>query len=344
MANKFCADVAAVYSRFAETEKEWRDNYNKAEKDKVARDKAHAGMKTVVAALKELQKLPRCSPEKAKEIFGKDFLGAVAVEKTFGFAVRPEDVPPIRFSAKELKEAHDHNEQLILRVSYDAEGKPMTMERMLQIMAKRIPKKEKLLASQNAPGAEDLPDDCWYKTEEFFWKDSLKMEWVLVGKDFVPETTNKNYVEQTLEIYKYMQNRKILTESEETEYAGLEESLKRLCFEMGVDWKTQEVVDQPKYDKNWPEVTKKLANLPINQKHRRDYAGILFDWLMNFKAGNGRGKLENLYDWSNTVSSAGALMSLGDFASTGARVAGFNPAYRSVRLWVVFVRGSSLHK
>jgi hypothetical protein len=341
MPNKICVDIASAYNHFVKAEKSWRADFNVAQKDKGARNRAHVGMKAVSEALSELKKLPRCSREKAKEIFGKDFLGKETVEKTFGFLVRQEEVPPIRFSAKELKEAHDHNEQLILRVSHDAEGNPMTMQRILKIMAGRIPKKEKLLASQNALGAEDLSDDCWYRTEEFFWKDALKFEWVLVGKDFVPETTSKNYVEQTLEIYKYLQNRKILTKSEKTEYAGLEESLKGLCFEMGVDWKAQEVVDKPKYNKNWPEVAKKLSELPINQKYRRTAAGVLFDWLMNFKASNGRGKLENFYDWSNTVSSAGDLVDLGDFDSTGANVHGYDPGTRFARLGVVFLRGSS---
>jgi hypothetical protein len=339
-----CVQIASVYKRFLEVENEWRINYNKAKNDKVSRYKALSGIRAVEVVLKELNELPRCSPEKAKEILGKDFLGAEAVEKTFGFAVSLEEIPPIRFSAKELKEAQAHNEQLILRVSHDGEGNPMTMERMLKIMAKRMQKKEKLLFAQNNPGAEELPDDCWFKKEEFFWNDKVKMEWVLVGKDFVLDTTDKNYVEQTLEIYKYLKERKFLSEKEKAEYAGLENKLKQYCEEMGMDWKTLSVLDQPKYEKNWPEVAKKLANLPINQKHRRNSAGILFDWLMNFKAGNGRGKLENLYDWSTTVSSAGDLLNIGYFDSDGAHVSGYDPANSDDGLGVVFVRGSSLHK
>jgi len=341
MSKQTCAEIAEKYNNFRKIEKSWRADFNLARNDRDARRRAHAGMKEVREAF---ERLPRfCGYEKAQEILGKDFLGAEAVQTTFGFKVDPSEIPLILFSPKELRDALAHDEQLILRVSHDGEGNPMTMERMLQIMDGRMPEGKKLLFAQKRSGSDEMQDDCWFNDEVFFRQNSLKMEWVLVGKELVPETIEKNYVEQTIEIYKYLQDRKLLTDAEKTEYAGLEETLKRLCFEMGMDWQTKEIKEeeQVKYDENWAEVAKKLADLPINQKYRRNAVEILFDWLMNFNTGNSRGKLEDFFDWSNTVYSDGDLASLGNFDSNGGNVGGWDPAGRHADWGSVLLRRPS---
>jgi hypothetical protein len=261
----------------------------------------------------------------------------------FGFKPNLK-IPRIKFTAEQLKEAKAHGEMLVLRIGQDNEGRPMTLKRILEIMAARMPKGEKLLFNQKKADESALEDDCWYKDEdkEPFTKDSLKTEWVLVGKEFAPNTTNMNYARQTLELYKTMKERKLMTPEEEKENIGLENMLKQLCEKMGVNWETQNIEDTDKYNNNWAAVARELANLPINQKHRRSAAGILFDWAVRFKSRKGdRGQLGSLYDWSNSVSSAGDLVDLGNFDSSGAYVAGSRPAHRYDRQGVVFLRGSS---
>ncbi|MCX6782123.1 MAG: hypothetical protein NTW66_03340 [Candidatus Magasanikbacteria bacterium] len=51
----------------------------------------------------------------AERIFGEDFHGPEAVEKTFDFHVRESEVPPIPFSQEDLERAKELGQMLILR-------------------------------------------------------------------------------------------------------------------------------------------------------------------------------------------------------------------------------------
>jgi hypothetical protein len=323
----------------------WRKHFKNAKTDKDDRLVAHAGMNEVRDSFERLANVLSCSFEKAREIFGEDCFGVPEIEMALGFKPNIK-VPRIKFTAEELKEAQAHGEMLVLRIGEDNESRPMTMKRILEIMAARMPTGEKLLYDQKKASEIALKDDCWFKDEDFFAKEGLKTEWVLIGKEFAPNTVNNNYAHQTLELYKMMKARNLLTPEEVKEYAGLEDGLKKLCKKMGLNWETQGTDDSDKYAKNWAAVARELANLPINQRHRRSFAGVLYDWVIRFKSRKGvRGQLgNNFYDWSNTVSSAGHLMTIGDFDSHGAYVHGDDPGPSDVRLGVVFVRGSSLHK
>ncbi len=264
------------------------------------------------------------SLEKAKEIMGQDMLGSEAIKKAFGFEMDESDIPPIPYTSEQLEKAKELQEQLILRVSRDGQGKPMTMERINQLV-KMDPKKEGKLLSGD-----------WHKDEDFFKNRPLKTEWKLVGKEFIPDSTNKNYIHQTRILRQYLKGANSLTEQEE---AGCSDKvLKELSDDLGLDWSTQEVVDQKQYDLNWKIVARKLSELAINMNHRRSPAEIIYDQVLNFKTGRGRGKLETNYDWSNAVSSDGRLVLVGHFGADGARVSGWGPGNRDGYLGAVPLR------
>ena len=340
---KACLEIAEKYANFRKVEDVWRTHFKNAMKDKDSRQVAHFGMKEVREAFEIVENVLSCSYEKAQEIMGEDFFGKEDLETAFGFKTNVE-IPRIKFTAEQLKKAQEHGEMLVLRIGQDNEGNPMTMKRILEIMAARMPEKEKLLYDQKKANEPALKDDCWFKDEdkEPFIKAGLKTEWVLVGKEFAPNTINMNYARQTLELYKIMKERKLMTLEEEKENTGLENKLKQLCRKNGVNWETQNIDNRAKYDKNWAAVARELADLPINRKHRRSASGIVFDWAVRFKSRKGeRGQLGALYDWSNSVSSAGSLVYLGPFGSNGGTVAGSIPAGRLGELGAVLLRGSS---
>ena len=332
--NNFCAEIAEKYANFRKIEKAWRDNFILAKKDKEALRKAYSGMAEVTEARK---RIPKCSYERAQEIMGEDFFGAEDFKTTFGFDV-PVEIPPIRFSPADLKEAQEHGEMLVLRVGHDNEGNPMTMKRILEIMASRMPEGEMLLVGQKTAGSPLLQDDCWLKDKKLFTTDSLKTEWVLIGKEFAPYTENHNYFQQTWDLYLNMKERNLLTLAEEKENADLKNKLKQLSEKIGVNWETGPD-DSKKAHENMQEVAQELGNLPINQKHRRSMVGIFYDLVVRYKGREGeRSPLRYIYDWSNTVHSGG-ILNIGYFTEDGADVRNYRPEWGGGR-GVVFVRNS----
>src|SRR3989339_855277 len=73
--------------------------------------------------------------QEAKELLGEDLIGPEEVEKTWG--VRPEEIPDIPFSREELERAKEMGQMLVLRVDRTEDGKPMSLEAMIDIIQKR---------------------------------------------------------------------------------------------------------------------------------------------------------------------------------------------------------------
>jgi len=334
-----CLEIAKKYKDFQKVENAWRLEYEKAlKKDKSAIRIAHSGIKEVQDSLEVIENSIGCSYKRAKELFQEDFFGIEELTETFGF--RPNvEIPKIKFTKEQLKEAREHGEMLVLRISQDNEGNPMTMKRILEIMAPRMPKNEKLLNDQRSAGSSKPGNRSWMKEEPFFTQASLKTEWVLIGKEFVPNTIANNYAHQTLELYNEMKKRGLLTPEEAEENIDLENKLKELCVKMGVHW-GQDIDDHRKYDENWQEVARELASLPMNRKHRRSAVGILYDWVVRYKSRKGDGGQlgGSSYDAANSVSSSGELVSLGGFYFHGASVVVGKPDYNDDRSGVVLFR------
>ena len=259
------------------------------------------------------------SYEQAKEIMGESFYGIEEINNTFGFDFPSEKIPPIPYNEDVLEKAKENGEMLVLRVKSDGTGSPMTMQRMNEIM-------ETILEKDSEEEQEKLLYDTdWYKEEDFFKNSSLKTEWRIVGREFIPDSTSKNYIEQTKILRDHLFGLKSLSEEEKTECT--DELLEEL----------QKMLDED-YDKNWQEVAKKLSELLINKNHRRIPAEILYDWILRFKNRKEIGILEENYDWSNTLSSDGGLVYLGSAGRDGVRVGSARPGHRYDYLGVVSLR------
>lgn len=283
MPNTNCAKINAAYGNFRKTERAWRDNYNNAKTDKTARLKAVQEKANVRGAFEMLNGLPKCSYEKAHEIMADNFLGGEAVEATFGFKLDPESIPPIKFSQKELIEAKEHGEQLILRVAEDDAGNPMTMERMMRLMAGRMSDYVRVLSYQKSIN-DDVQDDCWYKDENFMRKDTPKLEWVLVGGDFVRKSLGANYAGQTLAIYNELKARGLLTDLEKMQFLKTSDDVLKIDSEAVAydDADSDKKFDQFDFDEIDIQL-KKVAALPINQNYRRRIIEVFYDLLVNLK-------------------------------------------------------------
>jgi hypothetical protein len=259
------------------------------------------------------------SYEQAQEIMGESFYGVEEIKNTFRFEFPQEKVPTIPYSPEVLEKAKENGEMLVLRVESDGEGSPMTMERMNGLM-------QAILTEGDEEEQEKLLYDTdWYQEEDFFKNASLKTEWKIVGKNFVPDSTSKNYIEQTKVLRDYLLGLDSVSKEEQEECTdGLLEGLQKMLDE--------------DYDKNWKKVAKKLSELLINKNHRRIPAEILYDWVLQFRNRKERGILEANYDWSNTLSSYGELVSLGDADRNGVYVINAYPDYRNGSLGVVSLR------
>jgi len=189
------------------------------------------------------------SYEQAQEIMGESFYGVEEIKNTFRFEFPQEKVPAIPYSPEVLEKAKKNGEMLMLRVESDGEGSPMTMERMNGLM-------QAVLEEDSEEEQEKLLYDTnWYQEEDFFKNASLRTEWKLVGKNLVPDSTSKNYIEQTKLLRDYLLGLNSVSKEEQEECT--DELLEGL----------QKMLDED-YDKNWKDVARKLSELLINKRKR----------------------------------------------------------------------------
>ena len=119
------------------------------------------------------------------------------IKNAFGFEFSADKIPPVSYSSEVLEKAKELGEFLILRIEYNRNGASMTMLEMKAMMESKMDKdKEGKL----------FYDQDWYINEPFFKEISVKTEWKLVGKNFVPNSTGKNYIEQTKVLRDYLLN------------------------------------------------------------------------------------------------------------------------------------------
>ncbi len=262
--------------------------------------------KDIENKINELQEEIPMSLEKAKEIMGDDFYGPEEVANTFGFELKKESIPPIPYSKEELIKANGLYESLVLRISHDAEGKPMTMQRIDEIMTPRLPKRK--------------PDDEFWQDQDFYTKDSPKMEWRLVGNYFVSDVkskkdkygrhedcSGKNYIEQTRILRDYLKSIDSLTQEEEAQCS--DDKLMSMAEKMGMDWKTGEVIDQTKYDVNHKQVALELSQLLIIIKHNSQPVEIVYDYYVQVDKTKYRNNfLDDNHAWSRGLDSEGKLL------------------------------------
>jgi len=248
--------------------------------------------------------------ETAIEKLGKEnVFGPKEVEKTFG--VRLREVPEIPFSVEELERAEKMGQMLVLRVDKTEDGKPMSLSAMNGILATRWEKEKKGGLLNTADGWRDAVTG-----EKGFAEVAPRSGWALVSKDLLPESTNKNYIEQTEVIVKALREKAFKDIEVPEEY---EEAIRE--FEANKDRLTKLM------SKNWEQAAKELSELKINQLTRQSIQEAIYDLAMYYDT-RGKRLLPDKYAWSNSRSRDGDLVDLGDFDAKGVYGGGWLPGGR----------------
>ncbi|MFA6492604.1 MAG: AAA family ATPase [Patescibacteria group bacterium] len=257
--------------------------------------------------------------KEAKEIFGNDFLGPEEVKAAFLDQVEISEVPSIPFSKEELEKARELEQMLILRVDKAKDGSDLTMEKIHGLLNGKIKDEAKVLYSVD-----------WYKDEEFYKKDKPEVTWALVSKEAVPDSSDKNYLEQTETLANYLRNEVFKTLIMPAKYG---EALREFEKEKA---SIARIVESDK-ESEWKEAARKLEALKLNQLTRQSPTEALYDLIVRYQQ-TGERLMENMYTWTKRRDSGGGLVCVGRFESVGVRVGGGRPGDWSGILGVSFSR------
>ncbi len=232
------------------------------------------------------------------EKLGKEnVFGPKEIERVFG--VRIEDVPGIPFSVEELERAEKLGQMLVLRVDKTAEGKPMSLEAMSDMMVKKWKDEGRGDLLSTAEGWKN-----WIG-EDLFTKESPRTGWALVSKDVLPESLSKNYLEQTEVIIKTLK-----------EEAFKDLDIPEKYAEAIAEFEDKKAKLAKLMDEDWRQATKKLSELKINQMTRQTFAEAIYDLAVHYDVNNKR-LLTDKYTWSASLNPDGNLVLLGGFDDFG---------------------------
>lgn len=298
-------------------------------------DLSSEDLKVVLAKYKEIENtlgLSESEPKggvreqmlRAKEIMGEEFFGPEEIEKAFGIRVNPDRIPGIPFAGENLERARELGQFLILRVDTADDGTPLTMVEINKLLKGKVSGGAKALYDNDGSG--QLKDDAWYRGEAFATQDPPRLSWALVGKEVLPDSSNKNYLEQTVEIVDYLKNEVFAGKEIPVEFQSAISEFEKAKDEIG-----------KLIDNDWQKAAKQLEELAITKLTRQTPVEILYDILVYFQ-NTGDRLLENMYTWTAKRSSGGEFVSVGSFDADGAYVGGADPRDQDVSLGVSFSR------
>ena len=244
---------------------------------------------------------------------GSDFLAASEVNQVLDISL--DNVPPIPFTEERLTKARKFGLVLTLFVPANADGEPLTMQGVMDILGNELEDDGKLLY-----------DTSWYKAGVLFTTDPIvtKPTWMLIGRDVIPNSTNLNYLEQTQALADYLVD--VFYEDEEVpalyreavdEFTGQKDELAAL---MNSDWKA---------------AAQRLSALKLNQLFRPT-PGQLTYLIALYQGVNKERLFENVYHWSPSRSSSGSLVAVGYADRRGAGVHVSGPGSSISYVGVVF--------
>lgn len=230
------------------------------------------------------------------------YFGPEAAEKAWGVKLAPKQVPLMPFSRAELERAKEMGQMLILRVKTAPDGEPLSMRKQNESLKQDFADEDK--------GKVLFEDEGWKANEEFFNQDIPELEWALATKGVLPNSVDKNDLEQTQMLADYVG----------AVFAGQEipvEFVEALAeFEREKDSIAVLFED---LDRNWQEAVRRTSELKLNQLVRRNPAEELHDTLDVFQ-NTGERINEGVYARTARRSSDGFLVIVGTFDRHGADV------------------------
>lgn len=237
------------------------------------------------------------SIEKAKEMMNGCFFGIEEVKKAFGIELKETDIPalpPMEEVERHAKLGHT----LRLRVNKAPDGKPLTMQKMNELLSEAF----------EAEGDKVLYDTDWYENEDFYTKEAPALCWAFTSDTLLPESTEKNYLEQTQLLADYVTTTLFAGKPVPPAYQEAVDEFKKLKKNI-----------EKLMSSNWQEAAKQLSVLKLNRLMRHTPAEALYDYLQTYR-NKGERILEDNYTWTPVLSSDGNLVYVGFCDSDGAGV------------------------
>lgn len=269
----------------------------------------------------------------AKEVMGEEFFGFQEVKKAFGIEIRPEDIPEIPFSKEELEKARELGQFLVLRVDKAPNGKPLSLQKINEILKGKVSDGSKLLYADDGKGG--IQSDSWYKNEEFSKNEAPRLAWALVSKEIIPDSTSKNYLQQTEELVNYLKNQVFSAKGGSA--SGGKGEMPEVYQDAIEEFEKGKSEIEKLVSSDWQKVAEKLSGLKLNQLTRQNPAEVLYDIAIYFQNKSER-ILENKYSWTYSRASDGRLVLVGRFGSGGVGVGSDGPDRSDGNLGVAFSR------
>jgi len=279
----------------------------------------------VTEKMKQIERMfsESITSSEAKEILKQDFLGKEEIEKALNIEIDETSIPEIPFSREDIERAKELNQFLILRTDKIDKKTPLTMENINKHLKGKTKDGGKILYSGDETGK--IKDDAWYKPESLL-KETPILSWALVSKEVIPESTSKNYLEQTELIIKYLKEKVYKdTDTPEVYQQAITEFEKE----------KEEIAGLIKTD--WKKAAEKLEKLQINQLTRQTPIETIYNLIAYLHTNNQR-LLENKATWTKRRHSGGGLVDVGDFDADGAGLGGWDPGNSLGDIGVSFSR------
>ncbi|HLC44044.1 MAG TPA: hypothetical protein VJK08_02895 [Patescibacteria group bacterium] len=268
--------------------------------------------------------------EQAKEILGADLLGPDQIKNAFGSSVEIGEIPPIPFSRAELEGAKELDQMLILRL-------PLSMAQIREALGGKLKDGTKLLYASNETTGE-LNADCWYRNEPFYTTETASAGWALVSKETIPDSTDKDYWQQTLALASYFKDRIFAGVSLLEQYRSALTELDQYAA-ANFSGKSPEGINQLLRGADSDRYAGEISSLSINQLTRQSPAEAIYDLVVYFQNNTER-LLPKIHSWTKRLSSGGWLVNVGRFNADGANVSRYRPGFHVGDLGVSVSRQS----
>lgn len=264
----------------------------------------------------------------AKEVMEDSFFSYREIEEAFGIKINRELIPEIPFSQDDLERARELKQMLILRVDKKSEREPLTIAKMSELLKGKVKDGGKTLLYDNGSGKIEDSDSAWYKKEDFITKETPKLAWALVGKEVIPGSLGKNYLEQTEEIVEYLKNKVFEGKKIPSEFQAaigeFEKSKDEIENLLAVDWR---------------KAAEKLVNLQITKITRPTPVEVFYDLILYFQ-NRGERLLEDIprFTWTSSRNSNEEFIRAGFFTRSGVSFSPWGPDGADSYLGATFSR------
>jgi MoxR-like ATPase len=259
--------------------------------------------------------------KEAADIMGPNFFGPDKIKKVLGLEF-PDKIPEIPFSKEILEKLKDTHQLILYGGQFLVGSSPNIGSFFNEAYGKEINSK---LQNKKKDGTKLLYDVDWYKDEKFFKSEDSKLEWKIVSKDLIPDSTSKNYLEQTDVLYSHVNN--LYKENFNIKMPDDVKDALEEYFDLKRDGKKFDELKrftESSDESEWKSAADTLEKLKITQMFRESFIEWFYRTALTERA-TGERLLPNTYSWTKTPASYGSFVYAGSFGDDGGSVDGRRP-------------------